>query len=146
MAGLIYPDIYRPCRKAFIDAAKEITTDIKTYTLPGFFGPYGEKLCSDVVSFGEGPRTLVIISGEHGDELRAWSQAKIRFMRKYRCKEYREKFRGVRFKFAHAIYPFGSAYILRGDQYQVWMLTAIFSWISKIFLQCPISLKNFVLQ
>jgi hypothetical protein len=106
---------YQTARVQFHIAARESGAALKEIILPGYKGPKGETLATDIAAHGHPDAPYAIITGsvEHGAEMHG-SALQAHWLQQ--AETLAKTCPDVRFVHVHALNPFGFAHVLRGDQ------------------------------
>lgn len=107
-----YSETYRDARRRFLDVAAERSARVVSAVHPTERGALGEELAVDIATFGDpaAPRTLLLVSGTHGQEGFLGSALQLEFLASRTVPD------GANVVALHALNPWGFSHLSRSDE------------------------------
>lgn len=110
-----FSDSYAEAREKFLGLASGRGAEVQSAVHPTARGALGEELAIDIATFGDprAAKTLLLVSGTHGQEGFVGSALQIEFLREWTIPE------GVNVIALHALNPWGFSHLSRTDEQNI---------------------------
>lgn len=110
-----FSETYSEARAKFLALASDREAQVHSYVHPDQKGAEGEELAMDIAVFGDpaAKKTLLLVSGTHGQEGFTGSAIQIAFIRDHEIQD------GINVVALHALNPWGFSHLSRSDENNV---------------------------
>jgi len=112
----VFSDSYSEARAKFLDCAQPLASHLESHVREGLRGAQGEELAIDIAVFGrvDAPKSLLLVSGTHGQEGFAGSALQLAFLQSNGTPP-----PGMNIVVLHALNPWGFSHLSRTDEQNI---------------------------